>query len=336
MAKVIYKTRNKRPGCLFFLGIILLGVLILILLTKYTNLNIFPDRLDSTPRSFGQDEFPDLDEIWSCGSGSNKVIRIPITGMISLNRAPSIFTPSGSSDAALKSIRHATIDNTVRAIILEIDSGGGGITASDIIYKSLLDFKRTDPRRKIVAIYGDVAASGAFYISLAADHIIARPTSITGSIGVLVPSVNIYGLAEKYGIKDTTIKSGSNKDMLNPLAPPSEKQQQIVQEVVNSLYDRFVNLVAIRRHLPEDEVSSIADGSIFTAQKALRLKLIDEIGYWDDAMTRTEELLGVDNIKVYRYEQALSFRDFLRGSQKFNPHAILSLPSTPRIQYRWH
>jgi len=335
MAKVIYKTRNRRPGCLFFLIVMAAGLASLFAINRFSGFSLLTNAGELQNREYGIDDYPDLEEIWSCGSGSNKVIRIPLTGLITLKSHGSILSPAGSSAAALKAIHRATLDKSVRALILEIDSCGGGITASDIIYKSLLDFKKQDQDRKVVAIYGDVAASGAYYISLAADHIIARPTSVTGSIGVLVPSVNIYGLAERYGIKDATVKSGSNKDMLNPLAEPSDEQKQIIQGVVNSLYDRFVDLVAQNRHIAEEQVRSLADGRIFTADNALQLKLIDEIGYWDDAMTRTAELIGVDNIIVYRYEPAFSFRDFLRASRKIKPGALLSLPESPRIQYRW-
>ncbi len=333
MSQVVYKTRNKRPGCLFYLFLsILLGGFV-----AYRSVHIYKITHPIGNRSalFGVDEFPKFDEVWSCGQGSNKVIRIPITGMITLRKKSSVFSSSSSASTALRAIRRATHDKDVLALILDIDSGGGGITASDIIYNALLNFKKQNPKRKIIALYGDVAASGAYYISLAADHIIARPTSITGSIGVIVPSVNFFDLATKYGVKDTTVKSGANKDMLNPLAEPSEKQKQIMQSVVNDLYEHFVSLVAKNRKLSEEKVHELADGRIFTAKDALRLKLIDEIGYWDAAMTRTEEMLAVDHIIVYRYENEFSLKDLIKATQKINPQSLLSLPHAPRIQYRW-
>jgi protease-4 len=255
--------------------------------------------------------------------------------MITLSDTASIFKPKSAAGTALQSIKRATMDKDVLAIILDIDSGGGGITASDIIYKALLDFKKSDQKRRIVALYGDVSASGAYYISLAADHIIARPTSITGSIGVLIPSVNIFEFVAKHGIKDTTIKSGANKDLLNPLTKPSSQQQAIMQSVIDELYDRFVSLVAKHRKISEIDVRNLADGRIFTAQEALKLKLIDEIGYWDDTMTRTAELLNVDNIIVYRYQGSLSLSDIFRADLSINPKALLNIEQTPRLQYRY-
>lgn len=293
-----------------------------------------PDYFKTPVAEYGEDEFPTFNEIWSCGQGSNKVIRIPITGMIHLSNTGSFLNPESSSTIALQSIRRATLDKDVLGLILDIDSGGGGITASDIIYNALLNFKKQNPKRRIVALYGDTAASGAYYISLAADQIIARPTSITGSIGVIVPSVNFYDLATKYGIKDASIKSGSNKDLLNPLAATSDEQTFIMQSVVDDLYEHFVKLVAKNRDIPEKKVKTIADGRIFTAPEALQLKLIDEIGYWDAAMTRMAELLDVDKVKVYRYETTFSFGNLIRANKTINPKAWFQ-NNEPRIQYRW-
>ena len=333
MAGTTYKPR-RRPGCLFIFSILFIAVVALILLSRFTSFSILPKSTDSTPK-YGVDEFPVFKEIWSCGRGSNKVVRVPINGTITLSRKKSLLGGGNSALTALKSIRRATLDKDVLAIILEINSGGGGVTASDIIYNALLDFKKENPRRKVVAIYGDLAASGAFYISLAADHIIARPTSTTGSIGVIVPSINIHELAAKHGIMDTSVKSGANKDLLNPLAEPSEKQKQIMQTLVNTLYERFVKLVVQQRHISEDEVHSLADGSIFTAQEALRLRLIDEIGYWDAAITRTAELLNLSDIIVYRYEPQYSIRDLLRADKSLDLRALLQSSQEPLFQYHW-
>jgi protease-4 len=331
MSKVTYKPHRQRPGCLFFFVLFIIVGLILAATVRYTN--IIPLNLSKETAKFGRDEYPQFEEVWSYGQGSNKVIRITIDGMITLRRNESLFGRDSSSITALKAIQRATLDKDVQAIILDIDSGGGGVTASDIIYKRLLDFKKADPKRKIVAIFGDIAASGAYYISLAADHIIARPTSTTGSIGVLIPSVNFFELASKHGIKDATIKSGENKDLLNPLKAPSEQQQAILQSVVDNLYNRFVSLVVKNRKIPEQDVRNLADGRVFSASEAQALKLIDEIGYWDDAMTRTAELLKKDKIIVYRYKPTVSFSELLMGASSFNPKALLN--SSPRAQYRW-
>jgi protease IV len=335
MSKVTYKAHRRRPGCLIFVLILLVLGAGFVWLSAIGKTPLPMGRFASATAEYGEDEFPELDEVWSCGKGSNKVVRIPISGMITLRDDGSFFGPDNTATAALRAIRRATQEKHVRALILDIDSGGGGITASDIIYKALIDFKQSNSKRRIVALCGDVAASGAYYIALTADHIIARPTTITGSIGVIIQSVNIRELAAKHGIKDVTIKSGANKDILSPLSEFTVEQQALMQSVVDSLYNRFVELVVKHRDMSDTEVRALADGRIFTAPEALRLGLIDETGYWKDAVTRTAELLDVDDIKVYRYETAFSLGALLKASKSISPRSWLGLDRDVRLQYRW-
>lgn len=291
---------------------------------------------DAEPEAtMGVDEFPELDEVWAYGSGENKVIHIRLSGMISLGYKTGLLSPPGDTEMALMSIRRATKDEEVMAIIIELDSGGGGITSSDIIYQALTDFKKEKHGRQIVALCGDLTASGAYYIALAADHIIARPTTVTGSIGVLVHGINLLGLANKLGIEGITVKSGNNKDMLNPLSEFTESQRLMLQEVVDELHSRFSNLVAKRRDLPIELVNEFADGSVFTASHAQKLGLIDEIGYWKDAMTRTAEVLGTDRIIVYRYEQPFSFSSLFKSKSGWNPASMLESAKQIRFYYKW-
>lgn len=336
MATVNYKPRSRRPGCFSILLMLFIAVIAYLWLTADDKRGFFTRPFERAQRTHGQDAFPDLREVWAYGSGSNKVVRVPISGMIALHHNNgSLFHPGSTTDMALRAIRRATRDTAVKALILIIDSGGGGITASDILYKTLLDFKAAQPNRRIVALCGDTAASGAYYAALAADHIIAHPTTITGSIGVLIHSINLQKLAQKHGIKDVTIKSGKNKDLLNPLTDLTPEEHAMLQSVVNTLHDRFVGLVAQHRDLPEAEVRDLADGRIFTAGEALRHGLIDETGYWQDAMARTAKLLDVDSIIVYRYEDIFTVGSFLRAARNIHPRTWLSLPRSPRLQYRW-
>lgn len=284
----------------------------------------------------GADEFPVMTEIWSSGRGDTKVVTIPLTGMIMLGSDGGMFASETPAQRALLSIKRATHDKKVRAIILQINSGGGGITASDIIYKSLLDFKASSPDRKVVSIFGDVSASGAYYIALASDHIIAHPTTITGSIGVLIQSMNIRELSDKIGIKDVTIKSGKNKDMLNPMGQINPEQQLMVQKLVDGMHARFVGLVAKGRDLPLQDVKELADGRIYSADEALALKLIDQIGYWDDAVKKTAEILDVGSVKIYRYEQNFTFSSFFKAMQGWNPvESMVQEATQPKMLYKW-
>jgi len=336
MHHVNYETRRRRPGCFFTLVLLLIaGFLMAWFLPPPPEHSMLASWFSSPVATEGADEFPALDEIWSEGSGTNKVVRIPLSGMIMLDQSASgIFGGVSSSDMALLAIRRASADPDVQAIIMEIDSGGGGITASDILYHALLNFKAKDPRRRVVSICGDMAASGAYYIALASDRIIARPTTITGSIGVIIQSVNLRLLAERYGIADVTFKSGENKDLLNPLGDISEQEREIVQSVVDAMHQRFVSLVAKHRSIPDDKLATLTDGRIFTAQAAMEQGLIDDIGYWEDAVSQTLTLLDVPDIIIYRYEESFSISALLKATRDIHPRAWLGRQDSARLQYR--
>ena len=333
------KPKRKINGCLWviiaFQAISLLAAGGLIVGLIAAGLTTLPRRYSH--QSMGADENPEFREVWSSGSGDTKVVRIPLYGMIMMEDSGGFFPPGpGSTIMALQSIMRATADPDVKAIILEIDSGGGGITASDILYTALQDFKASAEGRKVVALYGDVAASGAYYVSVAADHIMAHPTTITGSIGVLIQTFNVQGLAEKVGVKDVTVKSGPNKDILNPFKELTEGQRAMLQEVIDEMYDRFVGLVATNRGLTTAEVKRAADGRIFTAAKAMEYGLVDEVGYWDDAVAKTAELLGVQDVSVYRYEQEISFASLLTArTPPPSPEAFLRRLTQLRVLYLW-
>ncbi len=329
--------RRSRSGCLWFIiGLQTVALFVLcIVVLGLAAVGVGGTGFVDEDREYGVDEYPELEEVWSAGSGDTKIVRIAVRGPIFLVEGGGLFSSqAGSAMSALRSIRRATLDEDVHAIILDIDSGGGGVTASDMIYRALLDFKAAGKNRKVVAVFGDVAASGAYYLAMAADHIVARPTSITGSIGVLMQSLNVKELAQKIGIKDVTIKSAENKDLLNPFRDMTEEQRQLLQSIIDDMYSRFVGIVAEGRGLPDEEVRLLADGKVFTAGQALEHELIDEVGYWDDAVTRTAELLRVSDVKVYRYEQAFSLSALLRAWTHF-PDIRQALQAAPRLQYRW-
>ena len=290
------------------------------------------------PCDVGEDDSPDMVETWSSGQGDTKVVRIPIEGMIMLGESPWY---SGNARTALRSIRRATHDPDVMGLILEINSGGGGITDSDIIYKALLDFKAAQEGRVVVSLMGDIAASGAYYIALASDSILAHPTTLTGSIGVIMQSYNIKELAAKLGVQDVTIKSGENKDLLNPFQDVKPEQRELLQKVISAMHERFVTLVAENRKLPKETVAPLADGRIFLADEAVANKLIDGIGYGKDAQKTIAGLLGEKTVIVYRYSEQVTLMDI------FSPRPGLGVNtdikkllgegmSGERLMYRWN
>jgi protease-4 len=273
------------------------------------------------------------------GSGRTKVVKIEVTGIITLQGENSLFfEQEGAATRALKEIRAARKDDNVLAILLLVDSPGGGVTASDLIYEELLRFRDSRKDRKIVALMRDIAASGGYYISAGADKIVAHRTTITGSIGVLISSLNLKGLGDKFGVKAVTIKSGKNKDLLNPLRDPTPEETNILQTVVNDMFERFVSIVARGRALPAERVRALADGRIYTATEALEHQLIDQIGYEDDAIELLKELTHTQNFRLIRYKHTRSLYELL-GAHLGAPMA-LPLPAHwraeyPQVQYLW-
>ena len=331
----------RRHGCLIALTIVFsLGVILLVIGILAPRLAPEWTRRFTQEEPYGRDEFPPLNEVRAYGSGANKTVLVHVHGFIRLDAEGSLFAPPGVTGQTLAAIRRATLDQDVMALILDIDSGGGGITASDVLLDAVRRFRQSRPDRRVVAICGDMAASGAYYVALGADHIIAHPTTVTGSIGVMIQALNLRELGHKLGIAGITIKSGPDKDLLNPLSEMTPAQRAMLQHVVDGLHNRFVRLTSEHRGLPEARVRELADGRILLAHDALAAGLIDEIGYWPDAMARTAELLSVNRIAVYRYEAGFSLFNLLRAHQTRSPSGLIDeaaglLEGRSPFQYRW-
>ncbi len=284
----------------------------------------------------GVDEFPTLTEVWSCGNGEVKAVRIALQGVIMRGGEETLLgnTPD-RIEAILQEIRAAKNDEDVRAIILEVDSPGGGVTPSDEIYTALVDFRDSREDRVVIAFIRDMAASGGYYASVASDWIIAEPTAIVGSIGVILQTLNFKGLSEKIGVRDVTIKSGANKDLLNPFTEVSPEQLVFLQAMIDNSYQRFVGLVQESRSLDDEKMKTLADGRIFSSDHALQEGLIDQIGYWDDAVAKTAELLELESVKVIRYDRPADFFSWLNSVRlNLNPASLL-VPERPRLNYLW-
>ena len=285
------------------------------------------------------DEDPTMNEVWSYGHGDKKVVRIAVEGVIMRQSEGGFFeAPVDRIESILSQIRAAKNDEDIRGIILEVDSPGGGVTPSDEIYSALKDFKDSDAKRKVVVYMRDLAASGGYYVSMAGDWLIAEPTTIVGSIGVIMGSMNFKELAEKVGVKDVTIKSGKNKDLLNPFSEINPDQIAILQKMIDATYERFFGIVKDSRQIKDSTLRELADGRVFDSSEALKLKLVDQIGYWDDAVKKISELLGEKDIKVIRYENHVSVLDRLLSAQTRAPAISLeslTQAARPKLQYLW-
>jgi protease-4 len=285
----------------------------------------------------GEDEFPKLTERWSYGSGETKAVRIAVEGVIMRESEETLFGQGQNKiDLILQQIRAAENDEDVMAILLEVDSPGGGITPSDEIYKALLDFRESDEERRIVVFMRDLAASGGYYVAMAGDWLIAEPTTVVGSIGVIMQSINFKDLSQKVGVRDITIKSGKNKDLLNPFEDVPPEQLQLLQGLIDNMYQHFLGIVQDARPIEPEKLAELADGRVFVAKEAVDLKLIDEIGYFDDAVAKTAELLGEESVRVIRYEHHPTFFDLFSSIESPGVHLdVLARPEAPRFMYLW-
>jgi protease-4 len=242
---------------------------------------------------------------WRC---HNKVAIIDVDGVIMNARSSGLF---GGGDNPVSLFREkldaAAHDKRVKAVVLRINSPGGAVTASDIMYQDLLAFRRKT-HKPVVACMMDVAASGAYYLAMASDWIYAHPSTVTGSIGVIMSLYNATGLFAKIGVASNPIKSGPNKDLGNPARAMTPEERAILQGMVNSFYDQFVQVVVAGRHLPDQRVRALADGRVYTGLDAAKLGLVDEIGYLDDAIATAKRMACVPDAKIIAYDQCDGYR----------------------------
>jgi protease IV len=283
-----------------------------------------------------EDESPRFTEKLSYGGQGEKVVRIPLNGIISREDVAGLFSTRPSmADTILRQVRAARNDSSVRAIILEVNSPGGEVPPTDEIYHAMKTFRESREDRRVIVFVRGMAASGGYYASMAADWIVAEPTSVVGSIGVILQTLNWSKLSEKIGVEDTTVKAGDNKDILNPFRETNPEHLAMLQAVIDDIHGRFIRIVADGRSMSFEAMKELADGRIFSATRALELKLIDETGYWDDVLSRTRELLDCEQLTVVRYTRPTSmFSLFGESHQPVDPRSWFR-PETPQFRFLW-
>ena len=247
------------------------------------------------------------------GSGRTKILLTDVSGFLSEEgSSPTVVIGAPPPRVPLlvrfrEELKKAEEDSDIKALIVRINSTGGTVTASDIMFKELDLFKKK-ARIPVIAVMMDVAASGGYYIALAGDTIVAHPTSVTGSIGVIMLSLNAEGLLQKIGVTTAAFKSGERKDMGSPFRALTDDERKIFQSVIDGLYGQFLARLVESRKLPLDTARTIADGRIYTAQQALDLKLIDQIGYMDDVLKLARQKIGVAEARVVVYHRPADYR----------------------------
>jgi protease-4 len=257
-----------------------------------------------------------LDSSWL---GGERVAVIRIEGVITDSRE------------TIEELRRFRDNPSIKAVVLRIDSPGGGVVPSQEIHTEVLK-ARKDGRLKVVASMGNLAASGGYYIAAATDKIVANPGTLTGSIGVIMELANVQGLLEKVGVQSVVIKSGRYKDLASPFRAMSKEDRALLQSVLDDVHDQFIQAVAAGRALKVEEVRPLADGRIFTGRQARTAKLVDELGDLQDAIKLAARLVGIEGEpRVVEPRKRFSLRDLLENS--FLGRVATVMPSGINLKY---
>ena len=230
-----------------------------------------------------------------------KVGIIPIEGII------------GDAEELIEQINEFADDRGIRAVVLRIDSPGGGVVPSQEIYQAVRELKK---KKKVVASMGSVAASGGYLIAVAADRIVANPGSITGSISTVMHYANVEGLLKKVGVRSSVVKSGKFKDIGSPTREMTAEERSLIQAIVDDIYDQFVRTIALNRKLPLQRIFELADGRIFSGRHAMDLGLVDELGGLQDAVLLAGKLSGMEGSPeiVHGMKKKTTLFKYLLGS----------------------
>jgi protease-4 len=264
---------KKHP---ILLGLTVLGVLLGLFLVSIWVLSYFSDREES---------------LW----GGEKIAVIEVRGVI--------LDPQPVVEKLVKLRKNEKI----KAIVLRIDSPGGGVGPAQEIHAEV---KKAQKEKKVVVSMGSVAASGGYYIACSADRILANPGSITGSIGVIVESLNVEELLGKLGLRSVVVKSGKHKDLGSPLRPMTAEDRRLLQGVIDSVHEQFIRAVAEGRKLPLEKVRELADGRIFSGDQARSLGLVDELGNLEDTIALAAQMAGIRGEPEVLYPEKKRFSLF--------------------------
>lgn len=285
-----------------------------------------------------------FDEVHVAGDRASrtKVLQVPIRGAIAEAMSPVLGGAGGTVSQVKRALRQAAGDD-VKGVLLTIDSPGGGVTDSDEIYQLLRAFRREHPQKPVMALFEDMAASGGYYVAAAAERIVARRTTITGSIGVIMSAWNFAEAAKKFGVEQVAIKSERTplKDLLSPTRPMRDEERALLTGIVDELYDQFVSVVDEgRENLDRQQVLAVATGAIYTASQAVANGLVDEIGDHETAVRWFGQKLG-STVAIVEHRRRPGLGDLLFGARTAVPTPEQALgrlftgSSGPRFLYFW-
>ncbi len=282
------------------------------------------------------------------GEGEDKILLIDISGPLSTGRS-SGFLASPSLPARVKEeLMKAEKDPLIRGIVLRVNTPGGTVTASDVLFHEFRQFKQKRDIPLVTSIM-DLGTSGGYYVAMATDHIFAHPSTITGSIGVIMLTVNAQGLMEKVGMEASPIVSGPKKSMGSPFRRMDAEERAIFQSVIDNLYARFLTVVEEGRpNLNSQEIKRLADGRIYTAESAQQHGLIDKVGYLDEAIAYTIKAAKLQNATVVTYTRGRPSQQNIYSKNELPQVGSLGFPQldanwflrtvsggTPQMMYMW-
>ena len=275
----------------------------------------------------------------------DKIAVIDVSGILINAQRPGLLS-AGEHPVSLllEQLDKARKDGRVKAVILRINSPGGGVVASELMHAEIKRFKETG--KPVIAVLMDVAASGGYYIACACDEIIAQPSTVTGSIGVIMRMFDLSETMKAIGVRNDAITSGKHKDAGSMFRPMGPKERDIFQTIVNEMYERFVEVVAAGRpKLDKGAVRELADGRIYSAGQALKLGLIDRIGSMREVVEQAKKRIGVKRVRLVTYHRPLGYRPNYYAKTPSHPATHvnvfnINLPSwllhpSPQFLYLW-
>lgn len=253
---------------------------------------------------------------WPGGSSSRRAVAgrqiavITIDGPISGGSSSGWLETTVAARDVVEQLRKAREDAAVRAVVIRMNTPGGSAAASQEVAEAIRRVRAAG--KPVVVSIGDLGASGGYWIAATANRIVANPASLTGSIGVIMELTHYEELYEKLGVDVETIKSGPYKDIGSTTRPPTDAERQILQSMVNDIFQQFVDVVAEGRRLRREEVLQLADGRLFTGRQAMEVGLVDELGTFEDATDLAASLAGLDDYRLVEYGTPGSLLDLLR------------------------
>ena len=289
-----------------------------------------------------------LKETILSGEGKDKVLLIDISGTLTTSKSSGFFDEPSLPAQIKEELTKAENDDHVKAVVLRINTPGGTVTASDLVYHELKAFKKKREVPVIAAIM-DLGTSGGYYVAMAADHILVHPSTITGSIGVIMVTMNAEGLLEKVGVQPAAIVSGPKKSMGSPFRPMNDEERTIFQGVIDNLYERFLAVVEEGRPgLSKERIRTLADGRIYSADIAKDQGLVDAIGYLEEAIDLAKKEAKLDEAQVITYTRGAGSHHNIYsqydppqvgplGFPKVDANSLFSVLSggTPQMLYMW-